>query len=384
MVRYDLVIINRSFWPIYPVIGEALLRLAESLSVNQKVGVIAQNQTKNIKQNLKKLKRGIGIKFFTTKAFSNSSSNLLKRILDSLFFMFWVFFVLIKTRPKKIYISTDPPVLVPFIVLIYSKITNTKYIYHLQDIHPEATNTILKINSLLFKLLRIIDNFTMRYASLLITLNEQMKSEIIKRSNTKKKIMIIENPSVEFNDTISGIKKNGFSFTGNLGRLQRVPLLIESIEQYMREGGKLKFVFVGGGVYADQILKLSKDNTSVKYFGIVSSDRAAIISRSYEWALAPIEDQITRYAFPSKLSTYTCANAKVLAICGEDTSVAKWVRKNKVGLVVKPNVENINDIFFKIENNTIDNNLINLDRKNLKKNFSMEKFVNKLKDVILF
>ena len=100
--------------------------------------------------------------------------------------------------------------------------------------------------------------------------------------------------------------------------------------------------------------------------------------------IAPIEDQITRYAFPSKLSTYTCANAKVLAICGEDTSVAKWVRKNKVGLVVKPNVENITDIFFKIENNTIDNNLINLDRKNLKKNFSMEKFVNKLKDVILF
>ncbi len=27
--RLDLVIINRSFWPVYPVIGEALMRFAE-------------------------------------------------------------------------------------------------------------------------------------------------------------------------------------------------------------------------------------------------------------------------------------------------------------------------------------------------------------------
>ena len=136
-------------------------------------------------------------------------------------------------------------------------------------------------------------------------------------------------------------------------------------------------------MYADEILKLSKDNPSIKYFGIVSSDEAAKISRSYEWALAPIEDQITQYAFPSKLSTYTCAGAKILAICGEDTSVAKWVKKNKVGFVIKPKLENIIDVFFKVENNTIDNTNIDLNRKNLKKQFSMERFVNKLKDVIL-
>lgn len=384
MSRYDFLIINRSFWPIYPVVGEALLSLAEKLAVNKKkVAVVAQNQLKNIKSNLKDSNRGIGVKFFTTWAFSVSSSNLVKRILDSFFFMFLVLIVLIKTRPKKIYISTDPPILVPFIVLIYSKISNTEYIYHLQDIHPEATNTVLKINSLLFNVLKKIDNITMRHASLLITLNEQMKSKIVDRSNTKKKIMIIENPSVQLDNDLPKVKKKGISFTGNLGRLQRIPLLIKSIKKYLQNGGQLEFAFAGGGVYSDQILKLSNDYPLIKYYGTVSSDHAAIISSSYEWALAPIEDEITHYAFPSKLATYACTEAKILAICSEDTSVAAWIKKNKVGYVVRPTEESLIDIFFKVENNSLDSTSINLDRSDLKKILSMDKFVNNLKDITL-
>ena len=384
MRRYDFLIINRSFWPIYPVVGEALLSLAEKLVVNKKkVAVVAQNQLKNIKSNLNVSNRGIGVKFFTTWAFSVSSSNLLKRIFDSFFFMFLVLIVLIKTRPKKIYISTDPPILVPFIVLIYSKISKTEYIYHLQDIHPEATNTVIKVNSLLFKILKKIDNITIRHASLLITLNEQMKSEIINRSNTKKKIIIIENPSVQLDKDLPKVKKKGISFTGNLGRLQRIPLLIKSIKKYLQKGGQLEFVFAGGGFYSDQILKLSNYYPSIKYYGKVSSEQAAIISSSYEWALAPIEDEITHYAFPSKLATYVCTEAKILAICSEYTSVAGWVKKNKVGFVIKPTEESLIDIFFKIENNSLDSTSINLDRSDLKKILSMDKFVNNLKDIAL-
>ena len=199
--RYDLVIINRSFWPVYPVIGEALLRLAENLSHTKKVAIIMQDHD-NIKKHLKNSSRGFGIKFFPAKAFSNSSSNLIKRILDAIFFSWWVLICIIKTRPKNIYVSTDPPVIVPFIVAVFSKIMNIKFTYHLQDIHPEATNTIKKLNFFLFKFLKKIDNFSIRSANLLITLNEDMKREIINRSNTERKISIIGNPSIILNSSM--------------------------------------------------------------------------------------------------------------------------------------------------------------------------------------
>jgi glycosyltransferase involved in cell wall biosynthesis len=381
MNRYDLVIINRSFWPIYPVIGEGLLRVAESFSNSKKVAVILQDHA-DINKHLKEFERGVGVNFFPMRAFSNSSSSLVLRILDSIFFMFWVSFILIKTRPKNIYISTDPPILIPFIIAVFSKIMNFKYTYHLQDIHPEATNVVVKINNYLFNLLKKIDNFTIRHASLLITLNEVMKIEILNRINIQKKIILIENPSILFNVEMTLPKKKGFAFTGNLGRLQRIPLLINAIREYQKRGGSLEFAFAGGGIFSNQIFELSKNISLVKYYGRVTPEQAASISSSYEWALLPVEDQVTNYSFPSKISSYTYSGAKILAICSIETSVAKWVKTNQVGIVVNPALDSIIDIFFKIQNNNISTTFINPDRTELKKKLHMDEFVKNIKYTI--
>jgi phosphoglycerate kinase len=67
---------------------------------------------------------------------------------------------------------------------------------------------------------------------------------IIGGSKVSSKIAIIENPSIPFNIDISLEKKKGFSFTGNIGRLQRIPLLysLKTFQQtcYL---GKLKSLY---------------------------------------------------------------------------------------------------------------------------------------------
>ena len=57
-----IMIINRSFWPIYPVIGEALLRLAEELSESYDVTVVMQDHV-GIKGELRKQCRGQNVNF---------------------------------------------------------------------------------------------------------------------------------------------------------------------------------------------------------------------------------------------------------------------------------------------------------------------------------
>jgi hypothetical protein len=379
--RYDLLIVNRSFWPVYPVIGEGLLRVVESFASSKKVAVILQDHA-NINKHLKEFKRGAGVNFFPIRALSNSSSSLVIRVLDSIFFTFWVFFCLIRTRPKNIYVSTDPPIFVPFIIAIFSKIMNFKYIYHLQDIHPEASNVFIKMSKILFNLLKKIDNFTMRHAKLLVTLNEEMKIEIINRLKIQKEIVIVQNPSVLINIDLSIQKKRGFSFTGNLGRFQRIPLLINAINKYKEKGGCLEFAFAGGGIFSDEIFKLSKNNSLVTYYGLVSSEQAVSISIEREWALLPIEDEITKFAFPSKISSYVNSGAKILAICGENTTVAKWIRSNRVGITIAPTLDKIVEFFFNIEKHNVNFSSINLDQKELKKNLHMNVFVKDIKKII--
>ena len=79
--------------------------------------------------------------------------------------MVWVGLCLLKTRPRHVYVSTDPPVLVPFIVMLYARLFGASYTYHLQDIHPEATNVVMPVNRVLFRILRWMDGAVMRRAA---------------------------------------------------------------------------------------------------------------------------------------------------------------------------------------------------------------------------
>lgn len=374
--RYDLAIINRSFWPKNKIIGESLLQLGESASNKGKDVVIITQHTGSLKKIAEKFGRGSNLLFRSCKSRSDSSTKLMFRIIDAVVFMLWVFWDLLVTRPKKIYVSTDPPLIVPFIVFIYSKISKSSYVYHLQDIHPEAANIVVKLNPMLFSFLKKIDGLVIRHASSIITITQTMKDEIIARSNTKSHVYLIDNPTASF-DRSTQSKIKGFIFSGNLGRLQKIPLLLKSIEKYKAEGGMLPFLFIGGGVYANEIQELSKKYTDIEYGGLVDAKKANELTLGYEWALLPIDDEVTRYAFPSKTSSYVSCGVKILSICSSHTSVAKWVLNNNYGVNSPANIYDIVSIFFKIENGlTINNKLSDCDY------FSVERFVKNISNVV--
>jgi len=380
--RYDLAIINRSFWPVYPVIGEALLRFAERSAGKYRICIVSQDHV-GIRHKLSEQERGQGVSFFPCKALTTSASGIIRRIVDAAFFALWVGGVLLCTRPKKVYVSTDPPVLVPFVVMLYAKVFRASFVYHLQDIHPEATNVVVSVSPLLFKCLQWMDNLVIRQAFKLITITQEMAAEISARSRTRARIVVISNPAVSF-ESVNYVlsKKRGFSFCGNAGRLQRIPLLVEAIEQYLDEGGALEFAFAGGGVYAQRLQQLADRYLKVRYDGLVSATEAAQLNADYEWALLPIEDDVTRYAFPSKSSSYVFSGAFILAVCGEHTSVARWVISCRLGAVVEPNTAALVGAFQKIERGETDTGELDGDRVELKNGLGFDRFIENLEDVI--
>lgn len=381
--KIDLAIINRSFWPVYPVIGEALLRLAEKQAMHRHVAVIMQDHA-GIREQLAKHHRGQGVDFYPCKSWSGSASGIFRRIADAVFFMCWVFGVLLWTRPAKVYVSTDPPVVVPFIVMLYCRIFSARYIYHLQDIHPEATNVVIPVNKVAYKFLRALDSMVMRHAESLITITAEMAEEMRKRSSTSVPIFLLSNPSVAFDEVVMPEKKiAGFSFSGNAGRLQRIPLLIDAIKAYCNQGGKLPFVFAGGGIYAGELKKLAAEYQSVQYLGVVSPSMAAQVNADYQWALLPIEDEVTRFAFPSKSSSYVFSGTLVAAICGANTSVAQWVETYRVGIVIPPNVASLCEFFRKVESSAFDLAAFDFHRGSLKNELEFEFFVSRLEQIMI-
>ncbi|MGX5913517.1 glycosyltransferase [Aliidiomarina sp. Khilg15.8] len=347
--KYGLAIINRSFWPDSEILGEAKLRIAEEFAGSGKVCVIAQSAY-DVEEMAGQQGRGPKVKFCIAKSRSDSSSGLVKRILDVALFAPFVFWSLLTTRPKHVYVSTNPPVLVPFIVFIYAKLFRASYTYHLQDIHPEITNIVLPMNPLLYRLLQAIDNVTLRHASQLITLSESMAQYLVERSDTEAEIVLIDNPSFDVSDAGSDVEKiKDVVFCGNAGRVQQIPIVLASIKQFFAEGGSLEISFAGGGIYAPEIQALADTFPQVTYYGYVKPQVASQLVAEHRWALLPIEDEVTKYAFPSKSSSYLASGCRILGICGPETSVASWIDSTNSGLHVEARVSEVVKALHAIE-----------------------------------
>ena len=371
--KVDLVIVNRGFNSQ----NEELIRYAEMVSENKSVCTLAQSNT-NLAKEFKDQGRGEGINIETCRSFSNSGSNILSRITDSIFFMVWVLTRLSKIKPVKIYIATDPPILVPFMVAIYSRLTGTQFFYHNQDIHPEIYNLLYPVNPILIKILQKMDNYTLNNATAIITLTAQMKIYIEKRSSTKRPIFVIQNPGGAIEHVEN--REHDVIFCGNAGRLNHISLILEAINKYLEQGGNMNFTFAGAGIYAPAILEASKNISEITYKGKVGVEEATKLVAHHKWALLPILDEATKYAFPSKSSTYVQCRTPILAICGKNNIVAKWINANKVGIVCEPNIDKLIECFFEMENLAFN---INFDAKIIDE-LGYPRFSALLNDVIFY
>lgn len=345
--KRGLAIVNRTFGSQAQVIGEMLLLFAKEASVKEPVTVIAQSN-KSHADDFFSEKGEDGFKVRAAPAFTDSASGYVARTLETFYFMFWVFLSLCKDMPGRIYISTDPPIFAPFAVMIYCKLFRAKYFYHLQDIHPDAASVIMPINSVLLSFLRSIDNITMKRASALLCPSVEMREFAIARSETQAPIHVLDNAAFAV-DVPPARTLGDVVFCGNMGRMQRMPLVMAGIQAYLSQGGRLSFSFIGGGAFASQIMRVAKKSNQLCYYGVLPVAEASRLVAGHRWALLPIQDEVTKFAFPSKSSSYVAAGCAILAICGPETSVAKWIKREEVGFSCCPEEDEIVSALMAIE-----------------------------------
>ena len=344
----SFMIITRDFWPQTAAIGDTLLALARESSLRVNTSVITMSNKAIASIANKMDDQTYDINFHVAKPLTTSETNLLFRIFEIFYFMFFVLFYLFLKKPDKVYISTNPPLFVPFIVALFCRLFNKKLYYHIQDIHPEASKLVLNLPNFIFYLLKKLDTWTINNVEAIITLTNEMKETIANRG-CQTKVFLIENPS----KTV-GIDRgnfiNGIVFSGNAGRLQEMDVILPSIEQYLNDGGRLPFTFLGSGVHSKKLLDMSKNFQNFNFLGYVNGDSALKTTNEHKWALLPIKGDALKYAYPSKLASYISAGCNLLCVTDIKSSLALLVKKNKIGIVVEPDVNQLINVFKQIEN----------------------------------
>jgi len=282
-------------------------------------------------------------------ALINKFNQKLAGFLNFLYFPIKVFiFILMNRNFDVVSISTAPPVLAGFFTALAAKFTNTKFIYHCMDIHPEIGRLSGEFsNSFVYKTFNKLDSFACKNASRVVVLSDDMAKSLQTRNELAEDlahITIINNFALpsnlnrdnqeQLNSKYLKSSKDIFRviFAGNIGRFQGLEDIILAIKGI----GKLddfELVFLGEGKALRSIKLLAEDipKGMIKFFPQVSVKHAKELIKDSELGIVSLQPEIIKYAYPSKTMTYLEQGCPLFVVVEKDSELSKFVVDNHLG-----------------------------------------------------
>ena len=171
------------------------------------------------------------------------------------------------------FVDSTPPIqglIMPLIKWLKRKPT----IYNVQDIFPDSLvgTGLTHEGSLIWKIGRMVEKITYRYADKIIVISEDFKKNIMAKGVPEDKIVVIYN-WVDQNKVVDvpreenklfeiyGLDRGKFyiTYNGNIGLTQNMDMLLDVAKELQEEYEDIHFVLVGNGAYLDEVKRKVAD-----------------------------------------------------------------------------------------------------------------------------
>ena len=180
-----------------------------------------------------------------------------------------------------IYLASTPPIQ-GMLGAFIKKFRGIPFVYNLQDIFPDSlfNNGLAKKGGLLWKIGRVIENFTYRHADKIIVISEDFKKNIMAKGVPEEKSVVVYN-WVDQNAVVDiprernklfdayGLDRSKFyvTYNGNIGLSQNLDMLLSVAEEFQSakvqafHGNEIcctdiHFVLLGNGAYLDEVKRI--------------------------------------------------------------------------------------------------------------------------------
>ncbi|GGD30097.1 glycosyltransferase family 4 protein [Sinisalibacter lacisalsi] len=274
---------------------------------------------------------------------SEARRNPLIRVLNVLIYCIALFVHVLRSRADVVTACTFPPVLAAWSASLAARLTGARFIYHMQDIHPEvSTYSGGRLGrGLPAQILRWLDNQTLRRAFAIVTLSEDMAETLRARGLGALPIHIINNPPLDADGEAvappADLRKHDGTvrviFAGNLGRFQNLPLLAEGVALCFDDHPELELMFMGHGVALPELNACWGDHPQVRFAPFLPFAQARGIIADADVGLVSLSPNIYRVAYPSKIATYHKLGLRILALVEPESQLARDLERCGEGAV---------------------------------------------------
>lgn len=223
------------------------------------------------------------------------------------------------------------------------------HIYSLQDIFPDSliNSKLAKKNGSLWKIGRIIENFTYKNAEKIIVISESMKINIINKGVPKEKIKIISNwidiknvvqikreENILFKELKLNIDDFIIVYAGNFGAAQGTDILFE-VAKKLEKHKKLKFVLFGGGAYFEQAKQKAKTIKNIIINDLLPLEYVSQVYSLGNIALITCKKGTGIAGMPSKTWSIMACNTPIIASFDIKSELSDILKKSSAGKCVE-------------------------------------------------
>ncbi len=249
-----------------------------------------------------------------------------------------------------IYLASTPPIQGVLGGLL-KKIKKVPFVYNLQDIFPDslAGTGLAKKGGLLWKIGRVIENFTYRNADKIIVISEDFKRNIMEKGVPEEKIVVVYNwvdeeavkhVSREDNKLFDayGLDRSKFyiTYSGNIGLTQNMDMLLEVAKELETEEPDIQFVLIGEGAYKKRVQEIiaEKNIGNVALLPFQPYEDISHVFSLGDAGLVISKPGVGENSVPSKTWSILSASRPVLANFDEN-ELKTIVAENQCGIFTK-------------------------------------------------
>lgn len=249
-----------------------------------------------------------------------------------------------------IYVASTPPTQGALAALV-KKIKKVPFVYNLQDIFPDslAGTGLAKKDGLLWKIGRVIEDFTYRNADKIIVISEDFKRNIMAKGVSEEKIVVVYNwvdeeavkhvPREEnklFDAYGLDRKKFYITYSGNIGLTQNMDMLLEVAKELETEEPDIQFVLIGEGAYKKRVQEIITEQNigNVTLLPFQPYEDISHVFSLGDAGLVISKPGVGENSVPSKTWSILSASRPVLANFDEN-ELKTIVAENQCGIFTK-------------------------------------------------
>jgi glycosyltransferase involved in cell wall biosynthesis len=314
------------------------------------------------------------------------------------------YFKAIKVKDIDVIIAGSTPPTQGILVALVKKKLKVPVIYNLQDIFPDSLVNagLTEEGSLLFKIGKMVENYTYRNADKIIVISEDFKRNIMAKGVPEEKIETVYNwigenevVPIERKDNILinkyGLEQDRFyiSHCGNIGLSQNMDMLVE-VAKELECNPDIMFLIIGDGAYKPELEKRIKDKElkNIILLPFQPYEDIAHVFSIGDVGLVISKSNVGQSSVPSKTWSIMSAERPVLASFDTGSELNRIIESSHCGICVQSDEKDslINAILWLFENKEKRKQMGEKGREfilnNLSKAAGTGKMINIIKNVI--